>query len=151
MPPRTPLTDKAPYIIFRNWELLYKASVLAVLNSLPFDWLARRYIETTLNHFILNSLTFPPPNDTPWEQIGTLAARLSCVDDRFAEFAAEAGVECGALTDAERSDMRAEIDALVAHAYGLTNDELRFVFGDFTERAVTTAYREQVLSKFESL
>lgn len=104
-----------------------------------------------MTYFILNSLTFPPTDKTPWEQIGSLAARLSCVDDRFAEFATEVGVECGPLTDAERNDMRAEIDALVARAYGLTADELRFIFTDFTVRAVTTAYREQVLSKFESL
>lgn len=118
-----------------------------MLNSIPFDWLARRYTESHLTYFILNSLTFPPPEDIPWERIGSLAARLSCVDDRFAGFAAEAGVECGPLTDAERSDMRAEIDAAVARAYGLTADELRFIFGDFTVRAVSTAYREQVLSK----
>lgn len=151
IPPHTPLTDKAPYILFGSWKTLNTVGILAVLNSISFDWLARRYIETTLNYFILNSLTFPSPENTPWEQIGTLAARLSCVDDRFAEFAAEAGVECGPLTDAERDDMRAEIDALVARAYGLTADELRFIFTDFTVRAVTTAYREQVLSKFESL
>ena len=113
--------------------------------------MARRYVETTLNYFILNSLTFPPLEDTPWEQIGSLAARLSCVDDRFVKFAAEAGVECGPLTDAERDDMRAEIDALVARAYGLTADELGFVFTDFTEKAVSAVYRERILDKFESL
>ena len=151
VPPRTPLTDKAPYIVFKNWKILSQAGVLAVLNSLPFDWMARRYVETTLNYFILNSLTFPPPDDTPWEQIGSLAARLSCVDDRFVKFAAEAGVECGPLTYAERDDMRAEVDALVARAYGLTADELGFVFTDFTEKAVSAVYRERVLDKFESL
>ena len=151
IPPRVPLTHKAPYIIFSDLSTIYKASVLAVLNSVPFDWLARRYVETNLTYFILNSLTFPPLGDTPWERIGTLAARLSCVDDRFADFAAEAGVECGPLTEAERDDMRAEIDALVARAYGLTADELGFVFTDFTEKAVSTVYRERVLGKFESL
>ena len=104
-----------------------------------------------MNYFILDMLTFPPPGNTPWERIGTLAARLSCVDDRFAEFAAEARVECGPLTDAERNGKRAEIDALVACAYGLTQDELRFIFTDFTENAVSLAYRQQVLGKFESL
>lgn len=146
IPPRVPLTHTAPYILFSD-DSAYQTGVLAVLNSIPFDWLARRYTESHLTYFILNSLTFPPPEDIPWERIGSLAARLSCVDDRFAGFAAEAGVECGPLTDAERSDMRAEIDALVARAYGLTADELRFIFGDFTVRAVSTAYREQVLSK----
>ena len=33
--------------------------------------------------------------------------------------------------------MRAEIDALVAHAYGLTEDELRCIFTDLTETSVS--------------
>ena len=121
------------------------------MNSLAFDWIARRYVETNLNYFILNMLTFPPPENTPWQNIGESAARLSCVDDRFAEFADEAGVKCGPHSGAQRHDLRAEIDALVARAYGLTEDELRFIFTDFTENAVPPAYRQQVLEKFESL
>ena len=85
-----------------------------MMNSIAFDWLARRYVETHLTFFILNMLTFPDPSNTPWERIGVLAARLSCIDERFADFAAETGVEFGPLTDAERNDKRAEIDALVA-------------------------------------
>ena len=151
IPPTTPLTNSAPYIIFAAWDALLKASLLGVLNSIPLDWVARRYVESHLNFYVLNMLTFPPPDSTPWERIGALAARLSCVDLRFADFAAEAGVECGPLTEAEHWDMRAEIDALVARAYGLTEDELRFIFTDFTENAVSPAYRKQVLRKFESL
>ena len=45
--------------------------------------------------------------------------------------------------------MRAEIDALVARAYGLTEDELSFIFKDFTENAVTPVYRRLVLEKFK--
>ena len=41
--------------------------------------------------------------------------------------------------------------APVARAYGLTIDELRFIFTDFTENAVSPAYRRQVLEKFEGL
>lgn len=151
VPPRTPLTNKAPYLLFPGWGSLFQASILGAMNSIPFDWVARRYVETNLNYFILDMLTFPQPGNTPWQRIGALAARLSCVDQRFADFAAESGVECGPLTDAERSDKRAEIDALVAHAYGLTEDELRFIFTDFTENAVTPAYREKVLEWFERL
>ena len=151
VPPRTPLTDRAPFVAFYLWNPLEQAFVLGAFNSIPFDWQARRSVETTLNYFILNGLTFPPPDNTPWERIGELAARLSCVDERFTEFAAEAGVEYGVLTDAERNDKRAEIDALVARAYGLTEDELRFIFTDFTENAVSPTYREKVLEWFERL
>ena len=136
-PPRTPLTNKAPYLIFSGWDALERTSVLGVLNSLPFDWLARRYIETNVNFFILDMLGFPRWEDTAWQRVGELAARLSCVDERFIDFAAEAGVECALLGDDERETMRAEIDALVARGYGLVADELRFVFEDFTGNAVT--------------
>ena len=151
IPPRTPLTHTAPTIIFDEPSAMPQCYVLGVFDSLLFDWLARRYIETHLTYFILNSLTFPPPANTDWQSIGRLAARLSCVDERFADFAAEAGVEYGPLADAQRNEMRAEIDALVAHAYGLTEDELRFIFIDFTENAVTPAYRKKVLEWFERL
>ena len=158
VPPKTPLTDAIACIAFgkRNdrkeaWEQVERTYVLGVLNSIPFDWLARRYVETTFNHFIMYGMSFPQTGDALWKQIGELAARLSCVDGRFAEFAAAAGVECGPLTEAERNSKRAEIDALVAHAYDLTEDELRFIFTDFTENAVTPAYREKVLEWFERL
>ena len=151
IPPSTPLTNKAPYLLFPEWGSLGQASVLGILNSTPFDWIARRYVETNLNYFILDMLTFPPNDNTPWERIGRLAARLSCVDGRFADFAVEAGVDWGEVAPMQRSDMRAEIDALVAHAYDLTIDELRFIFTDFTENAVPQAYRDMVLEKFEGL
>ena len=151
VPPRVPLTNSAPYLAVAGWVPLSQASLLGVLNSTPFDWLARRYVEIHLNFYVLNSLTFPPPDDTPWEVIGKLAARLSCLDERFAKFAEESGVECGPLTDDQRDDMRAEIDALVASSYGLNQDELRFMLTDFTEKAVSPAYRGLVLEKHEAV
>ena len=151
VPPRTPLTNKAPYLIFAEWGALAQAYVLGVMNSLPFDWLSRRYVEMNLNFFILNMLTFPPASNAPWERIGKLAARLSCPDDRFAEFATEAQVECGSLNSVQCIDIRAQIDALIARAYELTEDELEFIFTDFKENAVSSAYRKLVMKKFESL
>ena len=83
---------------------------------------------------------------------GSWLTRLSSVDERFAEFAAEAGVKVRVADrrPAQRH-ARSEIDALVARAYDLTEDELRFIFTDFTENAVSPAYRQLVLEKFEKL
>ena len=151
VPPRTPLTNTAPYLIFSRWGTVARASLLGVLNSLPFDWMARRHVEEHVNFFILNMLCLPKWEDTDWQRIGELAARLSCIDERFADFAAEAGVEWGPLGDGERTAVRAEIDALVARSYGLIAGELEFVFTDFTETAVSPAYRERVMAAFEAL
>lgn len=121
------------------------------MNSLALDWLSRRYVELHLNFYVLNMLCFPPQGNTDWKRIGQLSIQLSCTDEQFSEFAKEAGVDCGPLSDAQRHNLRAEIDALVARAYDLTEDELRFIFTDFTENAVSPAYRRQVLAKFERL
>ena len=151
IPPMTPLTHSAPYIACVGWNAISQAYILGVLNSLPFDWQARRYVKLHLSFYILNMLCFPPIENTPWEQIGKLAARLSCVDDRFAHFAKQAGVQHGPLTPEQHQDMRAQIDALVAHAYGLTEPELNFIFTDFSPKAVTPAYRQLTLQKYQTL
>ena len=37
-------------------------------------------------------MSFPKLVDMDWQRIGILAARLTCVDTRFVEFATKAGV-----------------------------------------------------------
>ena len=151
IPPSTPLTDAVHCIAYGEWSEIDMSAVLGISNSIAFDWLARRYIEANVSFFIFYGLTFPSPESTPWQRIGSLAARLSCVDERYIDFAIGAGVDCGSLADSQSNILRSEIDVLVARAYELTKDELRFVLNDFTENAVTAAYRELVLDSFESL
>jgi hypothetical protein len=151
VPPRTPLTNKAPYLVFPQGGVLDEAYVLGVLNSLPFDWQARRYVETNLNFYILGLLCFPPDNEADVEGIARRAARLSCPDARFAAFAQAAGVECGPLMPEERQRLRAQIDALVVIAYGLDEHDLEVVFSDFTLEAVSSEYREAVRREFRKL
>ena len=151
IPPRTPLTNAAPYLVFPFDGPREEAYVLGVLNSLPFDWQARRYVATHLNFYVFNMLCFPPDDAVDHEGIAERAARLSCVDERYAAFASEAGVEWGPLRADERDSLRAEIDALVARAYGLSAADLEFLFADFTERAVPPSYRALVLERYAAL
>ena len=46
-----------------------RAACLALLNSLPFDWQARRFVETNLNFFILEGLAFPTLDDATFDAI----------------------------------------------------------------------------------
>lgn len=114
------------------------------MNSLPFDWQARRFVETHVNFFILEGLRLPSLSDDQYAELAKASARLSCVDERFEDFASAVRVEYGPLDDDGRDDLRARIDALVATAWGLTAEELEVIFGDFTEDAVTPEYRERV-------
>jgi hypothetical protein len=145
------LTNKAPYLAFVGGTEREQAACLAVMNSLPFDWQARRFVETNMNFFVLEALAVPPLDDGAFGAVATAAARLSCPDERFADFAAATGVEVGPLDDAERDRLRVEIDAWVARAWGLDGDDLEVVLADFTTDAVSAPYRDALRARFAEL
>jgi hypothetical protein len=122
-----------------------------MLNSLPFDWQARRFVETHVSYFILEGLRVPVLDDPDFAALADAAGRLSCPDERFDDFAAETGVTVGHISEAERERLRADIDARVVRAWGLTADELELVFADFTLDAISAAYRERVRARLAEL
>lgn len=151
VPPRHFLTNKAPYLAFIDEDPAAEAACLALMNSLVFDWQARRFVETNVNFFILEGLCLPSLSEDDVAALAAPAARLSCPDDRFAEFAEATGVECGPIEEEERATLRVEIDARVAAIWGLTTEELEIVFDDFTQDAVPKDYREAVRRRFAEL
>ncbi len=151
VPPEHFLTNKAPYLAFVDDDPRAEAACVALMNSLAFDWQARRFVETNLNFFVLELLCLPPLDDATFAALADAGARLSCPDERFAAFAVATGVAHGPLDDAERRALRAEIDARVARAWALTADELELVFEDFTRAAVPDDYRDAVRDLFREL
>lgn len=151
VPPKVLLTHKAPYLAFLRGGEREQAGCLAIMNSVPFDWQARRFVETNLVFFLLEGLFVPDLDDDDFHAVAQAAARLSAVDDRFTDFAQAAGVECGPLADGERSRLRAEIDARVARGWELDENDLDLMFTDFTEAAVPTGYREAVRVRLRTL
>jgi hypothetical protein len=150
-PSTTFLLNSAPYLVFVQGTDLDRACCLGLMNSVPFDWQARRYVETHVSYFILEGLRFPALDDDAYAAIATAAARLSCPDERFAAFAEATGVEVGPLHPEERDALRAEIDALVARAWDLDADDLETIFADFTLDAVPEPYRQSVRDRFAEL
>lgn len=151
VPPEHFLLNSAPYLVFLEEDPLPEAVCLGVMNSLVFDWQARRFVERHLNFFALEALSVPALDDAARSAIGQAAARLSSPDERFEEFAKATRVECGPLKDDERDALRAGIDARVARAWDLTEEELEIVFSDFTPDAVPEDYREAVRKRFAEL
>jgi hypothetical protein len=141
------LLNSAPYLAFTTGTSTEHAACLGVMNSLPFDWQARRFVETHVNFFILEGLRVPPLSDEDFDAIARAAAQLSCVDERFADFAAAIGVEPRELRQDEREQLRIEIDARVARAWDLGAEDLTLTFRDFTLDAVPAHYRERLLTR----
>jgi hypothetical protein len=151
VPPEVFLTNKAPYLTFVDGHEQVQAACLGVMNSLPFDWQARRFFEINANFFLLEGLVVPGLDDNDLGEIAKAAARLSAVDERFADFARAAGVEVGPLDDDERQILRIEIDARVARSWNLDGDDLDTLFSDFTTDAVPREYRSALVARLEEL
>ncbi len=129
------VADQAPYLLWPRGSAADEAVLLGILSSMPLDWYARRFVEKDLNFFIFNPLPVPRPlADHPFRRrMIELAGRLACPDDRFAGWAEAVGVACGPLAADEKDDMIHELDAVVAHLYGLSEKHLVHIFETFHE------------------
>jgi hypothetical protein len=151
IPPHVFIAYSGPYLAFTKGGNCERAACLAVMNSLPFDWQARRFVELSLSMTTLEGLHLPSLNDPTFQVLAEHGGRLSCVDERFAAFAESVGVEHGPLDPEQRERLLVEVDALVGRAWGLTVDDLEVIFADFTFDAVGQAYRERLRIRLKDL
>jgi hypothetical protein len=135
IPGRVFVSHAAPYLLWPRGDTQDEAFLLGVLSSIPFDWYARRFGEINMDPHIVNAFPIPRPqrDSTLWQRVVALAGRLACPDKRFKDWAAAVGIECGKLDDEEKQDMIYELDAVVAHLYGLNDKQLAHLFETFHE------------------
>ncbi len=127
------LTDKAPYLLWPRGDETDQAYLLGVLSSIPLDWYARRFVETNVAFYVLNALPIPRPGreDHLRERVVELAGRLAAVDERYEDWAHTVGVEYGPLDEETKQEKIYELDAVVAHLYGLTREHVEVIFETF--------------------
>jgi hypothetical protein len=135
LPPKVFIGNQAPYLLWPRGDEQDQAFLLGVLSSIPLDWYARRFVETHVNFFVFNPFPVPRPerSDKQWQRVVALAGRLASPDERFASWAKAVGVKHGPMPEDEKQDMIAELDAVVARLYGLSEAQLVHVFETFHE------------------
>lgn len=132
-----------------NHELLYAGGLL---NSLVFDFLTRQRVTTSFSMFIFYQLPVPrlTEGDRFFNEIVERAAKLICTTPEFDELAQEIGLgshQKGVTDQTERAKLRAELDGMVAHLYGLTEEEFAYILTTFplvaepVKQAAIEAYR----------
>ena len=104
------------------------AHLCGILNSMTFDFATRTKLQVNTPTVIKN---ISIPSEACSNQIAELTARLSVGSDEFEGFAESLRVENALLTPPERIRITARLDALVAHAYGLTREEYQVVLDSF--------------------
>jgi hypothetical protein len=116
----------------------------AISNSFVLDWMLRQSVTTTLNMFYLYQLAVPRlrSSDADCQKLAQRAARLLCTTPEFDDLAKLVGLKkastgsarteaYGATDPAEHATLRAELDGLVAHLYGLTEAEFAHILDTF--------------------
>jgi hypothetical protein len=133
VPAHCVLVDTAPYLLWVRGDERDQAFALGVLSSIPADWFARRIVEAHVDGFIMNAFPMPRPdrNNPIRRHVELIAARLAAVDERYREWAGSVGVSVDGVSDGNKEDMLAELDAAVALLYGLAEEGVRTIFETF--------------------
>lgn len=130
--PRSAVGNTLP-LIFPNVEPKLCAALLAVLSSLPFDYVVRQKIGGThLTFGYVNQLPCPAPSLFSETDLGFIVSRvleLTFTSETMKPFADDLGFEGPPFVWDEqgRALLRAELDAKIARLYGLTRDQLRYI------------------------
>lgn len=92
-------------------------------------------METHVSVFVLNPFPIPRPDpDHPLRlRVIDTAGRLASQDRRLWGWGKKVGVKGRRLAEDEQSDLIAELDAAVAHLYGLAESDLVHIFETFHE------------------
>ena len=114
-------------------EIIFCASVMA---SFVCDWFIRQKILTNMNMFYVYQLPVPRlvSGDPFFQPIVDRAAKLICISPEYDDLAKQVGIgsyQNGATQPTERARLKAEIDGLVAHLYGLSELEFEHILHTF--------------------
>jgi hypothetical protein len=152
IPPQTFVNHTAPYFIWPRGNARDEAYLLGVLSSIPLDWYSRLFVEVHLTYHILKALPVPrPADDDPLrERVIELSGRLAAVDDRYADWANTVGVKYGQLDEKTKQEKIYELDAVVAHLYGLTREHVEVIFETFHDGWDYEERLERVLDYYAS-
>ena len=135
--------------------------LVANLNSIPFDYVVRQKVQgTTLNWYILEQLPVIAPDDydrpfgaiTARDLVRDHVLRLTCTAHDMTPFARDLGHDGPPFPwdEEERRHLRARLDALYFHLYGLTREDAGYVLDTFPivrreDEAAFSRYRTREL------
>lgn len=120
-------------IVFSNEKPELQSCLLSNLNSIVLDYIARSKVSSLhLTHGFLKQFSVLPPDAYSEEDLTFIVRRvleLNYTSYSMAPFARDLGYEGEPFVwdEDRRAQLRAELDAWYALAYGLTRDELRYI------------------------
>lgn len=148
------LTLEKPSQTSSNLSSTARLSLVALLNSFIVDYLIRQKV--SVNLIVSQVYQLPVPRltaaDPAFAPIVERAAKLICTTPEFDDLAREVGLgshKNGITHPAQRAQLRAELDGLIAHIYGLTEAEFSHILSTFP--LVDEAVKGAALGEYRKL
>jgi hypothetical protein len=154
VPPNVVMTHGSPYFKFISGEPTDEPYLLGVMSSLPFDWYMRKWVELNVTFELVSPAPIPEidRSDARYKRVVTLSVKIGAIDSRFSNWAGKFNEKVGTLKQQyEKVEAIAEIDALVAHLYGLSRSQVEHVFKTFHRGWDYSSRLEQVLAFYDQL
>jgi len=145
-----------PKNVFANHKLMVSTSrslgltnqnkllLASFLNSYVFDFQVRQKTSTSISMHIFYQLHIPRiAEDNKWyKPIMAKSAKLICTTADFSALWEEVmhtqwSTDIVAIDKEERAELRAELDGIIAHIYGLTEEEFTYILSTFPIVPVT--------------
>lgn len=118
--------NKLPVLVTPNWDTVARGA--AVLGSLVADFLCRQRLNTSVNWTFLKNLPVPRRSEESLSELGELARRLCSLTAEWQDARRD---ETAAFDYFTRAEIRARLDAGIAHAYGLSPAEFAQILATF--------------------
>lgn len=135
--PRTAVGHKLPLVFTAANEAQATARIVAMANSFVFDYCTRqKQSGAALSYFIVKQLPIIPPDTYTPDQIAFISARVLELTytawdiQAFAEDMGYAGPPF-VWDEERRAQLRAQLDALYFHLYGLTREDAEYILSTF--------------------
>jgi hypothetical protein len=150
------ITNTTDIICCYNYLLDHNvtAYLCGIFNSFTLDYILRFKVTVHVNMFYVYQLPVPrlTPDDVHCRAIAQRVARLVCVGPEFDELRREllgdVNAHIATIQD-ERQRLQNEIDALVAHLYGLDENDLRHIlYAPYTFPLVKQEIKDGVMRQF---
>lgn len=140
-------------VAFEPEDVVEHLFLLSFMNSFVLDYYLRQQVSANLTMFFVYQCPLPrlTRSDSRFTSIAQRAGRLICASPEFNALAKAIGLKDsrgGASDHIERARLRAELDGLVAHVYGLGAVEFTHILGSFplvpepVKQAARNAYRD---------
>lgn len=124
VPDDWPCGNTAPVLVFDTKEQALAA--LAILNSMVFDWQARRIVSGLhLNKFYLQAMSWPTLTESQVASLANAARRLLSLQPRLRGVAPDLAVD---PADVDYVATHQEIESVVAAGYSLSASDLEYLY-----------------------